>query len=44
LICNKEYMPYVVFVKAASLDYLRYIQQNDKQKMSKMKSVGKKFD
>lgn len=38
VICNKEFMPYVVFIKAANLDYLRYIQYNDKQKMSKMKS------
>jgi hypothetical protein len=32
-------MPYVVFVKAPNLDYLRYIQHNDKQRMSKMRTV-----
>jgi hypothetical protein len=32
-------MPYVVFIKAPNLDYLRYIQHNDKQRMSKMKTV-----
>ena len=32
-------MPYVVFIKAPNLDYLRYQQYNDKQRMSKMKTV-----
>ncbi|CAF0879165.1 unnamed protein product [Adineta ricciae] len=38
LICNKEFMPFVVFIKAASLDYLRYMQHNNKQKTSKMRT------
>jgi len=38
LICNKEFMPYVVFIKAPNLDYLRYMQHNDKQRMSKMRT------
>ncbi|CAF4796455.1 unnamed protein product [Rotaria sp. Silwood1] len=39
LICNKEFMPYVVFIKAPNMDHLRYIQyNNDKQKASKMKT------
>jgi len=38
LICNKEFMPYVVFIKAANLDYLRYKQQNEKAKYSKMQT------
>jgi hypothetical protein len=32
-------MPYVVFLKAPNLDYLRYMQQNDKQRLSKMTTV-----
>ncbi|CAF3076196.1 unnamed protein product [Rotaria socialis] len=38
LICNKEYMPYVVFLKAPNMDYLRYKQYNDKQRMPKMRT------
>ncbi|CAF1100937.1 unnamed protein product [Adineta steineri] len=38
LICNKEFMPYVVFIKAPNLDYLRHMQHNDKQRMSKMRT------
>lgn len=32
-------MPYVVFIKAANLDYLRYKQYNESQRMSKMRAV-----
>jgi len=38
IICNKDFMPYVVFIKAPNLDYLRYKQQNEKQRMSKMRT------
>ena len=32
-------MPYVVFIKAANMDFLRYMQHNDRQRMSKMRTV-----
>jgi len=38
LIANKEFMPYVVFIKAPNLDYLRYMQHNDRQRTSKMRT------